>query len=598
MKKRIISLLLVVVTVLGIVPIASAARFMDIKTTDWYYGYVRDLAEVGIINGMTETTFAPNERLTYGQALKLIALAAGENEQTAADGHWAGGYLALAKEKNWINEDVDLNAGISRLAFCQITARSQNLTQQPIRNPFQDTADPAVLALVNAGVINGMSADTFMPNATLTRAQIAKIIWCIKNPGKTPEPPTAGEIAADKVNVTAVKILETLTMEAESSQKFTVSVEPSNATDKTITWTAGNPGVATIDENGVITAHKVGECHIIATASNGVKAVCLVTVVSPGTLYPSEFKVKTIITSSLSEYNGERDAEYVLEHYEYSEGKLKLIYTVHQDKNLVVTDTERSRYLYDGNYLIEKQTEVREGELGRVKSSETETFSYDGEGNVKKLVVQDDNSNSQTYTYEHDAKGNLLRENVVWSNGDDDNFTYSYEYTYDQKGNQLSWVFSDSNGLYTESKTEYDTYGKKLCTQITHKRPNGNNEVETISCTYNKQGLLASEEWSSTDPMMGTSKDIYEYNQQKQLISITKRYSDGTSDKTEYTYDSKGNILCEKTTRTGYDAFVETKTNTYDEYGNLIKMEETTKFANGAVCKTTKTYEYVVVRSQ
>ena len=315
MKKRMISLLLAAVMVLSVAPMAGAARFTDVKTTDWYYGYVRDLADAGIINGMTETTYVPNGTLTYGQALKLIALTAGKSERPTNNAHWAGGYLTLAKEEGWMTGDVDLNSSISRLRFCQITAKSQNLTRQSASNPFKDTADPDVLALVNAGVINGMSANMFVPDGHLTRAQIAKIIWCIKNPGKTPTPPTAEEIAADKVHVTAVKILETLTMEVGTSQRFTVNVEPSNATDKTITWTAGNPGVATIDKDGVITAHKAGQCHITAMASNGVKAVCLVTVKEKNPITAIEVDKTLSIKVGESDYLNPIVTPYEAENY-------------------------------------------------------------------------------------------------------------------------------------------------------------------------------------------------------------------------------------------------------------------------------------------
>ncbi|MBR3849545.1 MAG: S-layer homology domain-containing protein, partial [Oscillospiraceae bacterium] len=53
-------------------------KFTDVQPSDWFYNNVRDLASDGIIKGMTETTFAPNGTLTYGQALKLIGMAVGE----------------------------------------------------------------------------------------------------------------------------------------------------------------------------------------------------------------------------------------------------------------------------------------------------------------------------------------------------------------------------------------------------------------------------------------------------------------------------------------------------------------------------------------
>jgi len=149
--------------------------FTDVKEGDWFFDFVAEMYGKKIINGMTETTFVPNGTLTYGQALKLIAVGLGEPEQPAGT-HWASGYLLLAKENEWLTEDVDLNGPVTRLAFCQIAAKAKGLTEQPDSNPFKDTADTNVLALVKAGVISGMSADTFAPDQTLTRAQIAKII--------------------------------------------------------------------------------------------------------------------------------------------------------------------------------------------------------------------------------------------------------------------------------------------------------------------------------------------------------------------------------------------------------------------------------------
>ena len=78
-----------------------------------------------------------------------------------------------------MDADVDLNGSITRLDFCKVAAKAAGLTAQPAANPFTDCNDTSVLALVNAGVINGMTETTFAPNETLTRAQIAKIIFGI-----------------------------------------------------------------------------------------------------------------------------------------------------------------------------------------------------------------------------------------------------------------------------------------------------------------------------------------------------------------------------------------------------------------------------------
>lgn len=152
--------------------------FMDVKDTDWFFPYVRELAKSGTISGMTATAYAPGGTLTCGQALKLVAVTVGKGEQAATDSHWASGYLDLAKKEGWLKENVDLNANITRLQFCQIVSKASGITKFS-GNPFTDTNSVAVLALYNAGIINGMTETTFQPDGLLTRAQAAKIIWTL-----------------------------------------------------------------------------------------------------------------------------------------------------------------------------------------------------------------------------------------------------------------------------------------------------------------------------------------------------------------------------------------------------------------------------------
>ena len=156
--------------------------FTDVKEADWFYTYVKDLYEDGTVNGMTATTFVPAGNLTYGQALKLLDCALGAGLQgPLAGGHWASGYMRYAARNGWIGGTVDLDGKITRLEFCKIAAKAKNLTEQPASNPFTDTSDASVLALNKAGVINGMTATTFEPNGLLTRAQISKIIWILRD---------------------------------------------------------------------------------------------------------------------------------------------------------------------------------------------------------------------------------------------------------------------------------------------------------------------------------------------------------------------------------------------------------------------------------
>ena len=64
-----------------------------------------------------------------------------------------------------------------------------------------------------------------------------------------------------------------------AGQTFTLSatISPSNATNKSVTWTSSNSAVATVSR-GAVKAQKAGTATVYAVSSNGKKASCTVTV--------------------------------------------------------------------------------------------------------------------------------------------------------------------------------------------------------------------------------------------------------------------------------------------------------------------------------
>lgn len=152
--------------------------FKDVKASSWFGKYVIDLYNDGIINGTSATTYAPNDTLTWGAALKLLLVSSGDlkaEDATGAD--WLKNTMAKAVELGIAPEDADGKALITRLAFCQTAAKLNKLAESKTESPFTDCTDGYVMALVDAKVINGMTETTFEPSATLTRAQIAKILY-------------------------------------------------------------------------------------------------------------------------------------------------------------------------------------------------------------------------------------------------------------------------------------------------------------------------------------------------------------------------------------------------------------------------------------
>lgn len=152
--------------------------FKDVKASSWFGKYVIDLYNDGIINGTSATTYAPNDTLTWAAALKLLLVSSGDlkaEDATGAD--WLKNTMAKAVELGIAPEDADGKALITRLEFCQVAAKLNKLAESKTESKFTDCTDGYVMALVDAKVISGMTETTFEPAASLTRAQIAKILY-------------------------------------------------------------------------------------------------------------------------------------------------------------------------------------------------------------------------------------------------------------------------------------------------------------------------------------------------------------------------------------------------------------------------------------
>jgi len=100
--------------------------------------------------------------------------------------------------------------------------------------------------------------------------------------------------APEAVLVTSVNLNKTETsLEVGAQEQLTATVLPEDATNKAVTWTTSDPTVATVDENGLVTAVAAGTATITATTTDGtnLEASCAVTVA------PEEIYIETDVTS-------------------------------------------------------------------------------------------------------------------------------------------------------------------------------------------------------------------------------------------------------------------------------------------------------------
>lgn len=198
-------MILVIATLFSMVPTTVFAAtsesvalhpFTDVKAGDWYHEYVSYVWQYGIFNGITETTFVPDGKLTRAMFVTVLGRIAGvdKNEYTETvfddvdPSSWYGPYVAWAAE-------YDITSGVGSGLF----APDANVTRQQIATflyrflqavgkdvegaelTYVDADKIAVYARDGAavclalGLIRGDTLNRFRPEDHATRAEAAAI---------------------------------------------------------------------------------------------------------------------------------------------------------------------------------------------------------------------------------------------------------------------------------------------------------------------------------------------------------------------------------------------------------------------------------------
>ena len=127
------------------------------------------------------------------------------------------------------------------------------------------TSSDEKVATVSNGVVTAVGKGTATITATGANNTTSSVTITVKQP------------------VTGVTLNKTtLELEKDQTEKLVATVLPTNADgDKTVTWNSDNNAVATVSQDGTVTAVGKGSCNITATTQNGKTATCKVTVGVP-----------------------------------------------------------------------------------------------------------------------------------------------------------------------------------------------------------------------------------------------------------------------------------------------------------------------------
>ena len=193
------------ITVTPVTPVEPEKDlFNDLGSVDWAKEAINALAKEGIVNGVAEGKFAPDDVLTREQFVKILVgaldiTASGNTPFTdVVASEWYANFVAIAYNSGIVNgtseTEFGVGASLTREQLCTMVYRAIKATGielEMVNNAadfvdgaeISDWAKEAVDYLYRAGVVNGVGGNAFDPQGTTTRAMGAKVIYGVLEGG-------------------------------------------------------------------------------------------------------------------------------------------------------------------------------------------------------------------------------------------------------------------------------------------------------------------------------------------------------------------------------------------------------------------------------
>lgn len=240
MKKRILAFILSITMIITMSAVSLSAVAQTTSPTITLESIETENGEEVAIRVMIE-----NNPGIWGMDLKIsydknaLTLTSVNNGDFYQDSEWTEGNLS---------SDVYI-LSYEASGFDNITAESGTLATLNFKVSENASAgDYAVTASYNAGDIINVSFDDIDFN--IINGKIT--------------------VKAKPVSATGVSLnKETLSLDTGKSETLIATVSPDNATNKTVIWESSDANVATVDNNGKVTAVKKGTATITVTAEDG-----------------------------------------------------------------------------------------------------------------------------------------------------------------------------------------------------------------------------------------------------------------------------------------------------------------------------------------
>jgi len=171
----------------------SSNPFSDVNSGDYFYNAVLWAVKNNVTSGTSASSFSPTASCTRAQFVTFLWRAAGcPDANTTASFADVAGNAYYAKAVNWaVEKGITTGTGANTFSPDALVTRAQAVTflwryagssSGNAASAFADIASNAYYAeavnwAVEKGITTGTGANTFSPNADCTRAQVVTFLW-------------------------------------------------------------------------------------------------------------------------------------------------------------------------------------------------------------------------------------------------------------------------------------------------------------------------------------------------------------------------------------------------------------------------------------
>lgn len=181
----------------------ASVSFADLPTSHWAYSYIAEMVNKKVLDGYPDNKFRPNNTISRAEFATIIIKAAGlqakkVNYSSFSDikvTDWYSPFVETAKDYltgfrsadgNYIFNPTapalreDITVALVKLKGYDVTRLANRSIVEAMFKDFDGVSESAkdyVAVAVENGLVSGYEDETFRPQASITRAEAATLLW-------------------------------------------------------------------------------------------------------------------------------------------------------------------------------------------------------------------------------------------------------------------------------------------------------------------------------------------------------------------------------------------------------------------------------------